>query len=319
MINIQPLVSILVPAYNAALFISETIESALLQTYTNIEIIICDDGSNDTTKAIIEDYISNHKNIILLCNVVNLGIARTRNKLLDRARGEYIAWLDSDDIALNTRIEKQVNFLSANPNIYAVGGGRILIDEIGNEISQFKHSVRTSSVGFNQLNIIFRNLFCNSTMMMRVTKQRFNAEFPPAEDFEYWSRMMLIEKLKIVNLPYIFVKYRIHSSNNSSKNPYRQLLLNDKIVTRNIKSQNNFTKKNLNNLSINHHLSETFILNVGFIIYIIETFSFYKFLYGVRTRFHINFFEYFCTLIIDLNYRVRALIKHLLRSIKRRN
>jgi len=316
-INKQPLVSILIPAYNAALFISETIESTLLQTYTNIEIIICDDGSSDTTKAIIENYIFNHKNIILLTNVVNLGIAKTRNKLLDRARGEYIAWLDSDDIALNTRIEKQVNFLTTNPSIYAVGGGRILIDEFGNEFSEFKHSLRTSSVGFNQLNIIFRNLFCNSTMMMRVTKQRFNAEFPPAEDFEYWSRMILIEKLKIINLPYIFVKYRIHSNNNSSKNPFRQLLLNDKIVTRNINSQNNFAIKNLNNLAINHHLSEAFSLKVGFIIYIIEMISFYKFLYRVRIEFDINFFEYLWTLFIDLNYRVRALIKHLLRSIKR--
>ena len=317
MINKQPLVSILIPAYNAALFISDTIESALLQTYTNIEIIICDDGSSDTTKAIIENYIFNHKNIILLTNVVNLGIARTRNKLLDGARGEDIAWLDSDDIALNTRIEKQVDFLSANQSIYAVGGGRILIDEFGNEISQFKHSLRTSSVGFNQLNIIFRNLFCNSTMMMRVTKQRFNAEFPPAEDFEYWSRMILIEKLHIINLPYIFVKYRIHSSNTSSKNPSQQLLLNDKIVTRNIHSQNNFTIKNLNNLAINHHLSETFTLKIGFIIYIIQMISFYKLLYRVRTEFDINFFEYIWTLIIDLNYRVRALIKHLLRSAKR--
>jgi hypothetical protein len=190
-------------------------------------------------------------------------------------------------------------------------------DEFGNEISQFKHSLRTSSVGFNQLNIIFRNLFCNSTMMMRVTKQRFNAEFPPAEDFEYWSRMILIEKLHIINLPYIFVKYRIHSSNTSSKNPSQQLLLNDKIVTRNIHSQNNFTIKNLNNLAINHHLSETFTLKIGFIIYIIQMISFYKLLYRVRTEFDINFFEYIWTLIIDLNYRVRALIKHLLRSAKR--
>lgn len=109
-----PLVSVIIPAYNIEKYIRESIDSALSQTYQNIEIIIVDDGSIDGTKKVIEPYIKNGK--VKYIYQENKGLAGARNTGIKNSKGDFIALLDSDDIFLPQKIERQVKVLEDNPN-----------------------------------------------------------------------------------------------------------------------------------------------------------------------------------------------------------
>ena len=108
------LVSIITPTWNCATFICETIRSIQAQTYQNWELIISDDCSTDNTKEVIKPYLQEDKRIKYICNDKNSGAAITRNNALKVARGKWIAFLDSDDLWLPEKLEKQVAFMVEN-------------------------------------------------------------------------------------------------------------------------------------------------------------------------------------------------------------
>ncbi|WMI66620.1 glycosyltransferase family 2 protein [Aestuariibaculum sp. YM273] len=105
------LVSIITPSYNSAKFISETIESVQSQTYTNWELIIVNDASSDNTIELLREYIHKDSRIKLLQLKTNSGPAIARNKGIDEAKGDYIAFLDADDIWKPNKLEKQISFM----------------------------------------------------------------------------------------------------------------------------------------------------------------------------------------------------------------
>lgn len=107
-------VSIIMPAYNCEKFIAEAIRSVQAQTYTNWELIVVDDCSTDQTRTIIEKFAFEDKRIILLKNEKNSGAAASRNKAVESASGRYIAFLDSDDLWVNDKLEKQIGFMLSN-------------------------------------------------------------------------------------------------------------------------------------------------------------------------------------------------------------
>lgn len=108
------LVSIITPTWNCASFICETIRSIQAQTYRNWELIISDDCSADNTKKVIEPYLQEDNRIKYICNDKNSGAAITRNNALKLAQGKWIAFLDSDDLWLPEKLEKQVRFMVEN-------------------------------------------------------------------------------------------------------------------------------------------------------------------------------------------------------------
>lgn len=108
----NPLVSVIMPAYNVSKFITETLNSLMAQTYVNWELIVVDDCSTDNTAEIIQSY--NDNRIYYIKNDVNSGVAQTRNRALREARGKYVAFLDSDDVWKNNKLEKQVAFMQNN-------------------------------------------------------------------------------------------------------------------------------------------------------------------------------------------------------------
>ena len=108
----EGLVSIIMPSYNTAPYIKQTIQSVLNQTYTNWELIIVDDCSTDNTEEILEEI--NDNRIRCFKNEVNSGAAVSRNKALREAKGQWIAFLDSDDLWLPTKLEKQIEFMNRN-------------------------------------------------------------------------------------------------------------------------------------------------------------------------------------------------------------
>jgi glycosyltransferase involved in cell wall biosynthesis len=129
-INSQlPLVSVIVPAYNAEAFIERTLKSVLCQTYTNIEVLVVDDGSKDRTSTIVQS-IAQRDSRVRLFQQQNAGVAAARNLAIEKSQGEYIAPIDADDIWYAEKIEKQVKcILNAGESVGLVYSGSINIDE----------------------------------------------------------------------------------------------------------------------------------------------------------------------------------------------
>ena len=111
---IDNLVSIITPAYNSATYIAETIESVLAQTYTNWEMLIVNDCSKDNTAEIVQSYAAKDKRIKLINLTQNSGVAAARNTAIEKAKGRYIAFLDSDDLWKKEKLQKQLSFMQQN-------------------------------------------------------------------------------------------------------------------------------------------------------------------------------------------------------------
>lgn len=136
MIN-KDLVSIIMPSYNTAKYISESIDSVIEQTYKNWELIIVDDCSTDNTDEVVAQYAD--PRIIYLKNEKNSGAAVSRNKALRAAKGEWIAFLDSDDLWEPTKLEKQLKFMIDNDYKFSCTG-RDEIDENSNSLGRITTS-----------------------------------------------------------------------------------------------------------------------------------------------------------------------------------
>lgn len=136
-----PLVSVIMGIYNCADSLNACIGSLLAQTYTNWELIMCDDCSTDNTYEVAKSISEKHSNITVIRNPENKKLAYSLNACLALAKGEYVARMDADDLCMPERFEKQVAFLQAHPYIDVVGSAIIIYDENGDretrEISEF--------------------------------------------------------------------------------------------------------------------------------------------------------------------------------------
>ena len=130
----MPLVSVIVPTYNRADFLCQAIESVLAQTHTNIELHVVDDGSTDESGKILKSYSTDKR--IHTYFQENSGQAVARNLGVQHAKGEYICFLDSDNVWLPDKIERQLEIFERNPSVDVVYGDLITIDEAGEEISR---------------------------------------------------------------------------------------------------------------------------------------------------------------------------------------
>ncbi len=125
----HPLVSVIVPAYNAETFVERTLNSILTQTYTNIEVLVVDDGSQDRTAEIVESFVEKDSRVILL-KQKNSGVAAARNLAIRKSKGEYIAPIDADDIWYPQKLEKQVQcILEADQSVGLVYAWSVTIAE----------------------------------------------------------------------------------------------------------------------------------------------------------------------------------------------
>lgn len=217
--NIKPLITIIMPVYNAADYLPRSIESILNQTYKNFEFIIVDDASTDNSWKIIKSYAQQDKRIIPVKNRINLGVSLTSNIALSMAKGQFLARMDADDISFADRIEKQFKFLTRNPKAVAVGGQCVVIDS------------NDQVIGYKKFPTDFKKLAEMSfwaipmqqpSMMVNLKKlpQNFHwyeAHKSSAEDVDLMFRFMLYGH--IVNLPDNLLFYRHLDTSLSHKNP----------------------------------------------------------------------------------------------------
>ncbi|OWK69445.1 glycosyltransferase [Pedobacter sp. AJM] len=205
----SPKITVFMAAYNVSAYIEESISSILNQTFKDFEFIIIDDGSTDDTALVVKKFSDSR--IIFIQNDGNKGLPFTRNRLLELARGEYIAILDSDDIAYPERLQLQLSFFSSHPEVALCGGHGKIINEDGIEHEK-KIIVPTNDL--ISMHMLFGNPFINSSTMFKTQIFReLNGyrNFALAEDFDLFIRIS--EKYTIANIDAFLVKYRIHGQN----------------------------------------------------------------------------------------------------------
>jgi glycosyltransferase involved in cell wall biosynthesis len=237
-----PLVSIIIPAYNFANFLAESIESCLNQTYSNIEIIVVDDGSTDNTCEVVRPYSKR----ITYHYQNNCGLAGARNTGHRLASGKYLAWLDADDIACPDRIFLQVSWLEQNNDTAIACGNFSAFDENGNEYENYSstyydqinkndgivnilpehgkihssHSLNDIRVFFGdgRYHLIFGNFIHPPTVMFRMEAIKktgnLRSNIQTQEDWEYLFRASRHGKIAWIDT--CLIKYRLHSSQMSS-------------------------------------------------------------------------------------------------------
>ncbi len=208
----SPRITVFMAAYNAGDFISESIQSVLEQTFEDFELLIVNDGSIDHTVQAIQFFTDDR--IRLIHNERNMGLVYTRNRVLEEARGTYIAILDSDDVAFPDRLQLQYDYMITHPHVALCSAHAMLIGENGEALDQ-QFTVTTSD--HINMELLFGNPFINSNAFFKTSVIKdLNGyqNYAPAEDFELFFRMS--EKYALANIDSVLVKYRIHVKNSSS-------------------------------------------------------------------------------------------------------
>jgi glycosyltransferase involved in cell wall biosynthesis len=207
-----PRVSVIIPTFNRSEYIKDSINSVFNQTYRDIEVIICDDASTDDTLRVINSIKSNspfpiHVEVLL----VNLGVSAARNQAIFLAKGELIAFLDSDDSWKPEKIEKQVDFLDKNPDYIGVGCSfEFLHDDEVKNIFKSRKEIRQQDELFELLYQCYITTSCflvkkNSLILAGL----FDLSLNISEDRDLWWRLPRLGRVGFINE--VLVTYRVHN------------------------------------------------------------------------------------------------------------
>lgn len=212
----EPLVSVIMPIFNAQRFLEPAIHSILEQTHKNFELIIVDDGSKDESWDIVTRLGKADARIHLIRLQKNQGISIACNTGLNVARGKYIARMDSDDVSLPDRLSRQVKFMETHPNIGVLGGGMRFMAESGKLSGISPQFFGDLAIRWN---LFFESPFFHPTVILRKSLlDEYGLQYDPsysqgAEDYELWSRLLQVTKGE--NLQDIVLHYRLHPNSNS--------------------------------------------------------------------------------------------------------
>lgn len=211
-----PKITVIMPVYNGERYLREAIESILTQTFTDFEFIIIDDGSIDRTWSFLSEYAIKDHRIVLIQNHENIGLTKSLNKGLQTAGGAYIARQDADDISAPERLEKQAEYLDANPETGLVGTAYHLIDESGNYVSTNHPELNDTAIRWRML---FRNAFIHTSVMIRrrvLTEKAlfYSEDLPCSQDMDLWVQLM--KYTHVANLKEPLVSLRRHDNSIST-------------------------------------------------------------------------------------------------------
>lgn len=199
----QPMVSVVMPVYNAARFLKQAIDSVLSQTYQNIELILVDDCSTDDSMQIMRDYSNKDARIKLFCSRINQGVAKSRNIGVQAAKGEYIALLDSDDLWEKTKLEKQIKSMTESNAAISYCSVN-LIDEHNRIIKPF---IVPKTTNYNEM--LVRCFFICSTVVIQANLLKahpFRADYYH-EDYLLWTELLALN-VKAVGETEVLAYYR---------------------------------------------------------------------------------------------------------------
>ena len=199
-------ITVLLPVYNGEEFLHGTMQSILNQTYQDFEFLIVDDGSTDSSQAIVRN--CDDPRIRLLVNRERLKLSGALNRGMKEAKGKYIARMDADDIALPDRLQRQFEYMERHPEIGMCGTGIEIFGSV-----KKRNDIYPKTVEDIKAYALFDCPFCHPTVMMR--KKLFvehdlwyDGSYYPTEDYELWARS--ISLFPTMNLDEVLLRYRVH-------------------------------------------------------------------------------------------------------------
>ncbi|MFX1825174.1 glycosyltransferase family 2 protein [Acinetobacter sp. AS5] len=228
----HPLISIIIPSYNHERFVCDSIQSVIDQSYQNIELIVIDDGSTDSSVEKIQE-------LIPLCEKrftrfefrhrPNQGLSATLNEALEWTQGEYFSSLASDDIILKDKIKIQSEFLNQNKNFIAVFGGVAVID---NDSNLVKNRIKKrQSYNFEKILLLEHELPATTQLIRLEALKKIGGYDAKVKIEDWYMWLLLAQEGELCYLPVIFAKYRLHDNNmhkqTSLMHDSRMMILNE--------------------------------------------------------------------------------------------
>lgn len=235
-----PKVSIVLPTYNRAKFIGKAIESVVMQSFRDWELIISDDASIDETPVIVRAWQEKDSRIHYRKNESNVGIARNINQGIRGAQGELIALIDDDDSWIpKDKLEKQIAFLDSHPDYVGVGGGMVVVDREGKEL--FRYFKPETDIDIRK-SMLFSNPIAHSTTVYRkfvaLKAGLYDESLTCAADREFFLR--LGKEGKLYNFPAYFAYYTTGSQNALFRNQRELFATNLRFLRRYKKNYPNY-------------------------------------------------------------------------------
>jgi len=287
------LVSVLIPSYNHEKFISETIESVLNQNFRDLELIIIDDYSSDKSPEIIKKYKEIDDRIKVFFHNENKGISKTENELINLARGKYIAFLNSDDIWREDKLEKQLKVLEENENLIIWTEGEIIDKNskpIGKKFTQKYNSLRKKMSGNIFEELLHDNIIFFASLMFKrenLGSLRFNEKFNVINDYQ-------LEVALAKNYDYFFISeplamYRLHDYNtiySENRAPIEKeyILISKLFLEKYSEDIPNRIKLHLYKRIINLSISLANEKNIGTNTYNSFKFDPFRFIYNIKNK-----------------------------------
>lgn len=225
-----PRVSVVMSVYNGEKYLQEAVGSILNQTFDDFEFIIIDDGSRDSTPGLLARYERCDPRFLIHRFEENHGLSPSLNFGIESARGEYIARMDADDISLPNRLQEQVSFMDANPEIGVCGSW---VELIGSKKSEeWRYPENHEAIYARTL---FENTFVHSSVIIRVSLLKkyalaYDENVRYAQDYELWSRAVALTRF--ANVDQVLLQYRIHAQAAGSKHREEQLQVHERIYRR---------------------------------------------------------------------------------------
>lgn len=222
-----PTISIVMGMYNAASHLRDCMESMISQTFSDFELIIVDDGSTDQSVKIVESFKDPR---VRLLKQENRGLPSALNKAIALARGEYVARMDADDIAVPERLEAQLSFLRRHPEVDILGTQAIIINENGVSGEMMKKPIATKNV---HKYLEYACPLIHPSYMVKAGVYRsiggYREELLTAQDFEFLLRATEAGFM-LANVPQALLLYRYNPDGISAKNTRRQLFYTRRLL-----------------------------------------------------------------------------------------
>lgn len=222
----NPVISVIIPAYNYGRYLSEAIESVFAQTFTDFELIIVDDGSTDDTAAVVREYLSDPR----VCYIYqkNRGPSAARNTGIRLARGKYIALLDGDDVWMPLKLKKQIQLFEEAEDVVLIYCMVEHIDEIGNKLL---HISWPHKMGATYKDLMYMPWVVGSSSSVLIKKSTFDEvgvfdeSMTSVEDTDMWIRILRHHKCAYVNEVLVKIRKHLRSSQTDLKRMEKNNLL----------------------------------------------------------------------------------------------
>lgn len=220
----EPRVSVVMSVFNGGKYLKDAVQSVLNQSYPKFEFIVVDDASTDSTWEQLEAFAERDHRLRLLHNQENLGVAASLNRAIAHAAGELIGRQDADDISAAGRIEAQVSYLDAHPEVGLVGVSPWFMDDGGKQLPASLRRIPITNEEIQRQLLDWNCIWHGSVLMRRSIFELVGGYIPslePSEDYDLWLRFA--EHSELANLDEALYKYRIHPSSSSSTRRFLQL------------------------------------------------------------------------------------------------